>query len=117
MLHHVPHAALSVSYPFWLYAQLCLLPDAAGLLVYRSVAVRPDDVVYEPVAALLAASGGEILHTDTYDDDNLMFATGEVILYKLGETTNVVPGSPIHPVFESKTLADLGVRFSGEIAA
>ena len=80
---------------FWLQAGwVGVFPGGKLLEVYKSVALRADDVMYRPVAAVLDTSCHRVVeHTECEDDPGMMLGESEVSVIKVWD---VCPGAVDH---------------------
>lgn len=73
----LPHLAVSVH--CWLYAYSA---SAAGLLVYRSPALRDTDPVFKPVLEVLRHHRWRVVLEETIPDPGMMFGRGDLTVYR-----------------------------------
>lgn len=73
-----------VEMPSWLYARTHRFLGLTGLIVYRSVAVRPSDPIYRPVRQMLDNEPNRLLQQTSVQDKEMMFGQAELSMYALG---------------------------------
>ena len=78
---------------FWLQAGwVGVFPGGKLLEVYKSVALRADDVMYRPVAAVLDTSCHRVVEHTEGDDPGMMLGESEVSVFKVWD---VCPGAAV----------------------
>jgi len=86
-MHPVIHLILQVvsHHHTLLYASTVQLPNAVGLVVYRSTMTRDTDLIYKPVAELLASQPHTILWRENVQDQDMFMAQAEYTIYQFGD--------------------------------
>lgn len=97
---------LAVSHHAWLFAHTYMLTSTAGLLVYRSLAVRHTDKIYQPIKQILSEHNPRVVVKQTIPDKDMMFGKAELEVYRFGGSVD----DPIMP-FAEKFLSAVGLHF------
>lgn len=88
----LPDPIVRVASPTWVFAETINLGDGASLLaIYRSTWLRDTDTGYEDVRALLDRSESDEIYRRSIEDEAMMHARGEWIIYVLNPVKNPAP--------------------------
>lgn len=105
-----PLLPLALHIPGWLYAHTYTLAFTAGLIVFRSPALRHTDEMYKPVRDILENNPVRLVVKETILDEEMMFGEGELAVYRCNSTEDDAPLQPVMEKFMKGLIAIGGYK-------